>query len=168
METRGVVVSRDGPEELTLYITCQSPHLVARWLSLSLGLPETAIRVIAKDVGGGFGLKNHPWKEELSVIVAALKFGRPLKWIEDRYENLVGANQAREQEMTLQVAFDNDEKFHAAMEKWTQDMEAVHNKAELIIAKQRHGPTGMVKLFFEAEFTRFGDLDQVHSQADAY
>ena len=108
METRGIVVTREGAEELTLYITCQSPHLVARWVSLALGLPQTAIRVIAKDVGGGFGLKNHPWKEEVAVILAALKFGRPLKWIEDRYENLVGANQAREAEMVLQVAFDAD------------------------------------------------------------
>jgi aerobic carbon-monoxide dehydrogenase large subunit len=108
METRGIVVTRDGTEELTLYVTCQSPHLVARWTSLALGLPQTAIRVIARDVGGGFGLKNHPWKEETAVIIAALNFGRPLKWIEDRYENLVAANQAREQEMVLQVAFDTD------------------------------------------------------------
>jgi aerobic carbon-monoxide dehydrogenase large subunit len=114
METRGIVVVPDGSEELTLYITCQSPHLVARWTSLALGLPQTAIRVIAKDVGGGFGLKNHPWKEEVSVILAALKFGRPLKWIEDRYENLVGANQAREAEMVLQVAFDADGKLIAS------------------------------------------------------
>ncbi len=108
METRGVVVSREGAEELTLYITCQSPHLVARWVSLALGLPPGAIRVIAKDVGGGFGLKNHPWKEETAVILAALMFNRPLKWIEDRYENLIAANQAREQEMVLQVALDDD------------------------------------------------------------
>lgn len=114
METRGVVATRDGNEELTLYITCQSPHLVARWVSLALGLPQTAIRVIAKDVGGAFGLKNHPWKEEVAVILTALKFGRPLKWIEDRYENLIGANQAREQEMVLQVAFDNDGKLIAS------------------------------------------------------
>ncbi|MCB1690521.1 MAG: xanthine dehydrogenase family protein molybdopterin-binding subunit [Halioglobus sp.] len=108
METRGVVVTREGAQELTLYITCQSPHLVARWVSLALGLPQTAIRVIAKDVGGGFGLKNHPWKEETAVILAALLFDRPLKWIEDRYENLTASCQAREQEMVLQVAFDND------------------------------------------------------------
>jgi aerobic carbon-monoxide dehydrogenase large subunit len=108
METRGIVVARDGAEELTLYVTCQSPHLVARWTTLALGLPNMAIRVIAKDVGGGFGLKNHPWKEEVAVILAALKLGRPLKWIEDRYENLIGANQAREAEMTLKIAFDVD------------------------------------------------------------
>lgn len=114
METRGVVASPEGQGELTLYITCQSPHLVARWVSLALGMPQTAIRVIAKDVGGGFGLKNHPWKEETAVILGALKFNRPLKWIEDRYENLIGANQAREQEMELQVAFDNDGKLLAS------------------------------------------------------
>ncbi|WP_395391037.1 xanthine dehydrogenase family protein molybdopterin-binding subunit [Novosphingobium sp. BL-8A] len=106
METRGVVATRDGPEELTLWITCQSPHLVARWVSLALGLPDTAIRVIAKDVGGAFGLKNHPWKEESAVIVAALLLGKPLKWIEDRYEALTASNQAREAEMTLQAGFD--------------------------------------------------------------
>jgi carbon-monoxide dehydrogenase large subunit len=106
METRGVVATRDGPEELTVYITCQSPTNIARWLSLAFDLPATAIRVIAKDVGGSFGLKNTPWREEVSVIAAALLFGRPLKWIEDRYENLIAANQAREQEMTLQIGFD--------------------------------------------------------------
>ena len=114
IETRGVVAVRDGTEELTLYITCQSPHMVARWTSLALGLPPTAIRVIAKDVGGGFGLKNHPWKEEVAVILAALSFGRPLKWIEDRYENLIAANQAREQEMVLRIAFDGDGKMLAS------------------------------------------------------
>ncbi len=106
METRGLVACPDGTRELTLYIACQSPHMVARWVSIALGFPQTAIRVIAKDVGGAFGLKNHPWKEEVAVILAALLFRRPLKWIEDRYENLIGANQAREQEMTLQIAFD--------------------------------------------------------------
>ncbi len=61
-----------------------------------------------------------------------------------------------------QLAFDNDEKFHGATEKWQRDMESVHNKAELLIEKQRHGPTGKIDLFFEAEFTRFADLDPHH------
>ena len=114
MECRGVVATRDGPEELTLYITCQSPHMIARWVSMALGLPDTAIRVIAKDVGGSFGLKNHPWKEECAVICAALLYGRPLKWAEDRYEALTASNQAREAEMTLQAGFDSEGKLLAS------------------------------------------------------
>ena len=64
-----------------------------------------------------------------------------------------------------QMGFDSEDKFQSALEKWQQDMERVHNKAELYIAKQRHGPTGKVDLFFEGEFTRFGDLDQVHDDS---
>jgi replicative DNA helicase len=60
------------------------------------------------------------------------------------------------------IAFENDQKFHDAHEKWQSDMSAVYNKAELILAKQRHGPTGKIDLFFEGEFTRFADLDTVH------
>ncbi len=64
--------------------------------------------------------------------------------------------------MPKQMAFEGEDKFQAALDKWQQDMEQVHNKAELILAKQRHGPTGKVDLFFEAEFTRFADLDTTH------
>ncbi len=69
-----------------------------------------------------------------------------------------------EQRMPKEVAFDgNGEKFHAAMEDWQQKMARAHNRADLIIAKQRHGPTGTVPLFFESEFTRFADLDVTHA-----
>jgi len=66
-----------------------------------------------------------------------------------------------------ELSFDNAEKFQGAVDKWQKDMEMAHNKAELIIAKQRHGPTGTIKLFFEAEFTRFGDLDTQHDDGFA-
>ena len=106
METRGVVVSSRGEEELTVYIACQSPQLVALYLAQAFGLPHANIRVIAKDVGGSFGLKVQPWREEVAVIAAGMIVGRPVKWIEDRFENLTAANQAREQEITLRIAFD--------------------------------------------------------------
>ena len=61
------------------------------------------------------------------------------------------------------MAFESEQKFQDSLDKWQRDMEEVHNKAELIIAKQRHGPTGMIPLFFEAEFTRFADLDMQHA-----
>jgi replicative DNA helicase len=70
-----------------------------------------------------------------------------------------------EQKMPKEIAFEGtSEKFHAAMEEWQKKMDLAHNKADLIIAKQRHGPTGTIPLFFEGEFTRFGDLDLVHSE----
>jgi replicative DNA helicase len=62
-----------------------------------------------------------------------------------------------------QMAYDSEEKFQNQLDKWQRDMEVAHNKAELIIAKQRHGPTCKIDLFFEGEFTRFGDIDLVHS-----
>jgi len=71
------------------------------------------------------------------------------------------------QRMPKQVAFDNTEKFQAAMDKWQQDMDRVHNQAEVIISKQRHGPTGAVQLFFEAEFMRYEDLETAHSGDEA-
>ena len=114
METRGVVATRDGNAELRLYITCQSPHMIARWVSQALGFPATAIHVIAKDVGGSFGLKNQPWREETATIIAALRFGRPLKWIEDRYEHMTACCQCREQEFELTIAYDKDGKFVAS------------------------------------------------------
>lgn len=73
-----------------------------------------------------------------------------------------------EQRMPKEVAFDgSSDKFHAAMEEWQQKMAKAHNRADLIIAKQRHGPTGAVPLFFESEFTRFADLDIAHGDYPA-
>lgn len=67
-----------------------------------------------------------------------------------------------QQRAPKQTAFESEDKFQAALDKWQKDMEMVHNKAELLLEKQRHGPTGKVDLFFEGEFTRFADLDIIH------
>ncbi len=69
-----------------------------------------------------------------------------------------------QQRAPKQIAFENDDKFHTATDKWQRDMDQVHNRAELLIEKQRHGPTGKIDLFFEGEYTRFADLDLTHGQ----
>ena len=70
-----------------------------------------------------------------------------------------------QQKEPKEIGFDGSgEKFQAAMEEWKQKMEKAHNLADLIIAKQRHGPTGPIPLLFEGEFTRFGDVDLIHAQ----
>jgi replicative DNA helicase len=67
-----------------------------------------------------------------------------------------------QQRAPKQMAFKTEDEFQTALDKWQRDMEQVHNRAELIIEKQRHGPTGKIDLFFEGEFTRFADLDLQH------
>ncbi len=67
-----------------------------------------------------------------------------------------------QQRAPKQMAYDTEDKFQSALDKWQRDMEQVHNKAEILIEKQRHGPTGMIPVLFEGEFTRFADLDVAH------
>ena len=114
METRGVIAARRGSEELLVHLSCQSPHMAAEYISRVFKLPNANVRVISKDVGGAFGLKVQLWREECAVIAAALVVGRPIKWIEDRLENLTSANQAREQEILCRMAFDSDARLLAA------------------------------------------------------
>ena len=73
-----------------------------------------------------------------------------------------------QQRAPKQLAFESEEKYQDALAKWQRDMDRVYNKAELFIAKQRHGPTGKIDLFFEAEFTRFADLDPDHHGDDIH
>lgn len=71
-----------------------------------------------------------------------------------------------QQRAPKQMNFDSEDKYQDALEKWQRDMEQVHNMAEVLIEKQRHGPTGSIRLLFEGEFTRFADLDLVHGADD--
>ena len=73
-----------------------------------------------------------------------------------------------QQRIPKQIAFKSDSEFNTALEKWQRDMETVHNRAELLIEKQRHGPTGKIDLLFEGEFTRYADIDLHHDGDDAY
>ena len=114
MEARGVVAAPQGRDSLLVHLSCQSPHLAAHVLAETFDLPQSNIRVVAKDVGGAFGLKVQPWREEVAVVAAALLINRPVKWIEDRMENLTSACQAREQEIHCRLAFDADAKLLAA------------------------------------------------------
>ena len=134
METRGVVATLQGDAELLVYITCASPQLVSRYLSVALGLPDMNVRVIAKDVGGSFGLKNHPWMDEMATILGAMVLGRPLKWIEDRLENLTASNQAREQGITLRAAFDAEGRLLASHADYSVNNGAYPQGADANIA----------------------------------
>lgn len=109
METRGCLAKFDtGTGKLTFWSSTQSPHLLRNRLSTSTGIPEHRIRVIAPRVGGGFGQKIPTHPEELAVALAARVMGRPIKWFEDRRENLVAATHAKEQILELELAVDKN------------------------------------------------------------
>jgi aerobic carbon-monoxide dehydrogenase large subunit len=97
IEGRGVVALWDSRlEQLTIHSACQMPHIVRTGLSECLGLDEGQIRVIAPDVGGGFGYKGILLAEEVCLGWLAMRFGHPMRWIEDRREHLIAGANCRE------------------------------------------------------------------------
>src|SRR5262249_56026989 len=84
-------------EKLTLWSATQVPHLVRHLLGEILGLPENRIRVVAPDVGGGFGVKTMLYPEDVALCVLAMRLGRPVKWVEQRRQGPPGSGHPRAQ-----------------------------------------------------------------------
>jgi len=111
METRGCLsVYERSSGHLTFYSSTQMPHMLRLFLSLFLGIPEHKVRVISPEVGGGFGQKMTIYPEEVVIAYLGKVLGRPVKWVEDRRENLAAATHAKEQIIELEAAVRNDGK----------------------------------------------------------
>jgi aerobic carbon-monoxide dehydrogenase large subunit len=108
IEPRGVVAKPETNGDLTVWISTQSPHRVRADLATAIGFPEHRIRVIAPDVGGGFGSKGPLYQEYALAAHLALKLGKPIKWISTRSEDFVTTNQGRDQAMTSELALKRD------------------------------------------------------------
>lgn len=109
MECRGVIAQYDDQiDHITLWTSTQSPFLVRRFLAQFLEREEVCIRVIAPDVGGGFGPKAAHYPEELVLTLLAIKLKRPIKWIEDRLEHFLTTTQQRDQWWDVEVACESD------------------------------------------------------------
>jgi aerobic carbon-monoxide dehydrogenase large subunit len=105
MEPRGLLASVDPVDEaLTVWASTQTPHILKMILANSLRMPAAQVRVIAPDVGGGFGQKGVQSVEEMLVPFAARRLGRPVRWLEERGENLMAAAHARDQIHRIAVA----------------------------------------------------------------
>ena len=109
IETRGIVAQYNkGSGELTVWSSTQIPHLLKHHLSEMLGMPEHNIRVIAPDVGGGFGSKLNVLPEDFIVPLMAIVTGRPVKWIEARAENLMNTVHGRDMVDYVEIAANRD------------------------------------------------------------
>jgi carbon-monoxide dehydrogenase large subunit len=122
MEGRGLIVNWT-PEtgDLTIYAATQAPHEVRLFCSRLLGVPEHHIRVLTRDTGGGFGQKVMVQRDEMCIMLAASKVGAPLKWVEERRENLLAAGKSRHEHGTAMMAFDSDGHILAAHVDFVQD-----------------------------------------------
>lgn len=111
LEGRGCLAHCDPVDgKLTLWSSTQTPLVGARILAEILNREESSIRVVAPDVGGGFGPKLVFYPEEAAIAVATLATGRPVRWIEDRREHFVSTTQERDQYWDAEIAFDGEGK----------------------------------------------------------
>jgi carbon-monoxide dehydrogenase large subunit len=114
METRGIVAEPGAlGSTMTAWMSGQMPHEARLILSRALKLPEHSVRVVQHDVGGGFGQKGFANREEIVVALTAAVVGRPVKWIEDRRENLMAATHARWDRLAVTMGLDEDLRFVA-------------------------------------------------------
>src|SRR5438552_1740905 len=123
MECRGILVRWEAHESaLTCWISTQGPIPIRNGLAAIFHLPEHKVRVVAPDVGGGFGTKIMMfYPEEILTPFAAIHLGKPVKWIEDRRENFISSNQERGQLHEVEYAFDDQGVLVAVRDKFLHD-----------------------------------------------
>jgi len=107
LEGRGVLAYRDRRlDELVIYSSTQQPHIIRTVLATLIGIEENRLRVVAPDVGGGFGVKNNLQQEEIAISALAKVVDHPVRWIEDRREHLTASPQAREHHYRMKLHAD--------------------------------------------------------------
>jgi len=123
LEPRAVAAAPDGGR-LTLWSSTQAPHHIRRHVTEELGMPEASLRVIAPDVGGGFGTKGKHHPEETLVVWAARRLGRPVRWTSTRAEAFVSDAQGRDHVTTAELALDAEGRFVAVRVRTLADVGA--------------------------------------------
>jgi carbon-monoxide dehydrogenase large subunit len=154
MEGRGCVASYDADSGLmTVYAATQGVHVSKIAVAMRLGLEQDKVRVIAGDIGGSFGLKIGASREELAAAAAARALGRPVKWVEDRGENLTASGQAREESFDVRAAVSNNGDLLGLDVKMVIDTGAYPGMGGMvpgIIEAMLPGPYKMAALGFES------------------
>ena len=157
IETCGCVASFDAVEgKLTVYMTTQAPHAIRTVFSLVTGIPEHKIRIISPDIGGGFGGKVPVYPGYVIACVAAIKTGKPIKWIEDRSENLQADSFARDYHISAELAANRDGTMKALRVKTLADhgaFDAAANPSKF--------PAGLFSII-----TGSYELDAAHVEVD--
>ncbi len=122
IECRGVAAEYDdGQDSIMIWSATQVVHWVRREVAMQLKLPEGRVRCVARDVGGGFGVKGHVYPEDVLIPWLARRLGRPVAWIEDRRENFLNSTHARDDVHDAEIVFDDAGRIHAVIDEFTKD-----------------------------------------------
>ncbi len=113
MEPRGAIGSVGADGRLVLHAANQSPHVLKSAVAGLMNIPAAQVRVIARDVGGSFGMKSGAYPEDVLVLFAARRLNRPVKWISDRRESFLSDDHGRDMSVSGELALDSDGKFLA-------------------------------------------------------
>jgi carbon-monoxide dehydrogenase large subunit len=133
METRGAIADWDPrTETITLTSSTQVPNSVKRDICASLNLSENHVRVLVPDVGGAFGVKIQTYPEEILLCILARRLGRPVKWVEDRWEHIVATTHGREQFHDVEVAYDDDGRVRAIRDRCVTNTGAYLQRLTLV------------------------------------
>jgi carbon-monoxide dehydrogenase large subunit len=120
METRGVLATCVG-EQITLWSSTQIPHIVRNAVANQIGAAQWQVRVVTPHVGGGFGCKVQVYPEEVLLAHIARVIRKPVRWVEDRQENLISTGHARDQIHDAEVAFDDEGRIMAVRDRFVLD-----------------------------------------------
>jgi carbon-monoxide dehydrogenase large subunit len=125
METRGLLAAYDqGTDTVTVWGAAKVPHFNRQILADLLGRPESTVRMVETEVGGGFGVRGEFYPEDFLVPWAAIALGRPIRWIEDRREHMMATNHSREQTHAVEVGVRRDGTIEALVVRGVVDMGA--------------------------------------------
>ena len=159
METRGLVADWNAAlDQLTVWASSQVPHQIRQFIGDLLDLPPHQVRVVAPDVGGGFGAKLIVYPEDVLIPWLARRLARPIRWLEDRLEHMLAATQEREQEHEVTVGFDAAGRILALRDRFAHDTGAYTPRGlvvPLLTASMLTGPYRIpaVESSFESRYT---------------
>ena len=128
MESRAVVASYErGTGNMTMWLSTQAPHLERTVVAQMLDLPENKIRILSRDVGGGFGCKIDTYPETVIAAIMAMQHGRPVKWVEDRQEHFLATIHGRGEVQHVEAAYKNDGTLTGLKWRYYTDLGAYSN-----------------------------------------
>jgi CO/xanthine dehydrogenase Mo-binding subunit len=159
MEARGLVAEYNAMAGLlTVWASSQVPHQVRQFICDLLDLPPHRVRVLAPDVGGGFGAKLIVYPEDVLIPLLALRLGRPVRWLEARIEHMLAATQERTQVHTVEVGFDAEGRVLALRDRFVHDTGAYTPRGlvvPLLSASMLAGPYRIanIEVSFDSVYT---------------